>query len=212
MKLSVSYLNVKRKDVADVISMLDLTPVDFIHVDVMDGKYVENKANLFSFVESIGKFTRKRLDIHFMVNKPLKVIDDYASLNAYCMTFHVDINDDLNKVIDKTKSYGIKVGLAINPDTRIYTILPYINDIDLVLVMSVVPGEGGQAFIKDVVKKIDELKALQRKYKYVINVDGGINNETIKLVNSDMIVSGSYITMSDNFNENINKLKERILK
>ena len=95
MKVSVSYLNVKKRDVADVIEMLDQTDVDFIHVDVMDGKYVKKKANSYKFVKDIGKFTRKRLDIHFMVNKPLKLIDDYASLNAYCMTYHVDILNDI---------------------------------------------------------------------------------------------------------------------
>ena len=145
-----------------------------------------------------------------MVEDAYSYIEDYIKLKPDFITFHIESKSDINKCIKLVKDNNIKVGLAINPDTRIYSILPYINDIDLVLVMSVVPGEGGQAFIKDVVKKINELKALQKKYKYVINVDGGINNETIKLVKSDMIVSGSYITMSDNFNENINKLKEQI--
>ncbi len=211
MKLSVSYLNVKRKDVADVISMLDLTPVDFIHVDVMDGKYVENKANLFSFVESIGKFTRKRLDIHFMVNKPLKVIDDYASLNAYCMTFHVDINDDLNKVIDKTKSYGIKVGLAINPDQDIDIIKPYLDKIDLVLIMSVKPGLPGQKFIPDVIPKVKKLRKIikEEKRNILISVDGGVNLDNKKeLKDADILVSGSFITNSKDYVQLIDEMRK----
>ncbi len=204
MKLSVSYLSVKKKDVADVISMLDLTPIDFIHVDVMDGKYVPKKTNLFSFVESIGKFTRKRLDIHFMVNKPLKMIDDYASLNAYCMTFHVDILNDINEVIEKTKSYGIKVGLAINPDQDIDIIKPYLDKIDLILVMSVKPGLGGQKFIPDVIPKIKKLRKMikEEKRDILISVDGGVNLDNKKdLKDADILVSGSFITSSPKYEE-----------
>ena len=210
MKLSVSYLSVKKKDVADVISMLDLTNTDFIHVDVMDGKYVKNKANLFSFVESIGKFTRKRLDIHFMVSKPLKMIDDYASLNAYCMTFHVDILNDLDKVIEKTKSYGIKVGLAINPDQDIDIIKPYLDKIDLILVMSVVPGLPGQKFIPEVLPKIKKLRKIikEEKRDILLSVDGGVNLDNKKeLKDCDILVSGSFVTNSPNYQEIIDELK-----
>ncbi len=211
MKLSVSYLSVKKRDVADVISLLDLTPVDFIHVDVMDGKYVSNKANQFSFVESIGKFTRKRLDIHFMVSKPLKVIDDYALLNAYCMTYHVDILNDLNEVIEKTKSYGIKVGLAINPDQDIDVIMPYLDKIDLVLVMSVKPGLPGQKFIPEVIPKIKKLRKLfkEEKRDILISVDGGVNLDNKKeLKDCDILVSGSFITSSSDYATLIDKMRK----
>ena len=211
MKLSVSYLSVKKRNVADVISLLDLTPVDFIHVDVMDGKYVDNKANLFSFVENIGNYTRKRLDIHFMVSKPLKMIDDYASLNAYCMTFHVDILNNLDEVIKKTKSYGIKVGLAINPDQDIDIIMPYLDQIDLVLVMSVKPGLPGQKFIPEVIPKI---KALRKKIKeekrdILISVDGGVNLDNKKeLKDADILVSGSFITSSPDYAKLIDEMRK----
>ena len=211
MKLSVSYLSVKKKDVADVISMLDLTMTDFIHVDVMDGKYVPNKANLFGFVEDIGKYTRKRLDIHFMVAKPLKMIDDYASLNAYCMTFHVDIVNDLNEVIEKTKSYGIKVGLAINPDQDIDVVLPYLDKIDLILVMSVKPGLPGQKFIKDVIPKIKKLRKIikEEKRDILLSVDGGVNLDNKKeLKDCDILVSGSFITNSPNYEKLILEMQK----
>ena len=211
MKLSVSYLNVKKKDVADIIAMLDKTNVDYIHVDVMDGKYVKNKANLYSFVKDIGKFTRKRLDIHFMVNKPHKMIDDYANLNAYCMTFHVDIKSDLDEVIDKCHMYGIKVGLAINPDQNIDIIDKYIDKIDLVLIMSVKPGLPGQQFIKDVLPKIKEMreKINKEKRNILISVDGGVNLENKKdLRDADIIVSGSCITNSPDYINVINELKK----
>ena len=177
MKLSVSYLSVKKKEVADVISKLDVTNTDFIHVDVMDGKYVPGKVNLFNFVENISSFTRKRLDIHFMVDKPLKMIDNYASLNAYCMTFHVDISNNLDEVIERTKSYGIKVGLALNPDQDIELIKPYLDKIDLILIMSVKPGLPGQKFMPSVIPKIKELRKLikEEKRNILLSVDGGVN-------------------------------------
>lgn len=209
MLISVSFLKNKDGNI-ETINKLNNTSCDYIHIDIMDGKFTKNKNFEYNDIEELFKDNKKRLDVHLMVEDAYSYIEDYIKLKPDFITFHIESKSDINKCIKLVKNNNIKVGLAINPDTRIYNILPYINDIDLVLVMSVVPGEGGQAFIKDVVKKINELKALQRKYKYVINVDGGINNETIKLVNSDMIVSGSYITMSDNFNENINKLKEQI--
>ena len=209
MLISVSFLKNKEGNI-ETINKLNNTSCDYIHIDIMDGKFTKNKNFEYSEIEELFKNNKKRLDVHLMVEDAYSYIEDYIKLKPDFITFHIESKSDINKCIKLVKDNNIKVGLAINPETRIYSILPYINDIDLVLVMSVVPGEGGQAFIKDVVKKINELKALQRKYKYVINVDGGINNETIKLVNSDMIVSGSYITMSDNFNENINKLKEQI--
>ena len=211
MKLSVSYLNVKKKHIPEIISMLDKTNVDYIHIDVMDGKYVKNKANLYSSVKRLGEYTRKRFDIHFMVRKPLKMIDDYASLNAYCMTFHIDIKSDLNKVIDKCHNYGIKVGLAINPDQDIEILEPYIDKIDLVLIMSVVPGLPGQKLIDDVIPKIKELKEKIKKEKrdILISVDGGVNLDNKKLLcDADILVSGSFVTNSSNYEEVIDELRK----
>ena len=211
MKLSVSYLSVKKRDVPEAISMLDATNVDFIHVDVMDGKYVDNKANLFSFVAPIGKYTRKRLDIHFMVNKPLKMIDDFASLDAYCMTFHTDIKNNLDDVIEKTKKYGIKVGLAINPDQDIDVVMPYLDKIDLILVMSVNPGLPGQKFIPEVIPKIKKLRKIIKEHNLdiLLSVDGGVNLDNKKeLKDVDILVSGSFITSSPDYINLIDEMKK----
>ena len=211
MKLSVSYLSVKKKAVADVISKLDVTNTDFIHVDVMDGKYVPGKANLFNFVENISSFTRKRLDIHFMVDKPLKMIDNYASLNAYCMTFHVDISNNLDEVIERTKSYGIKVGLALNPDQDIELIKPYLDKIDLILIMSVKPGLPGQKFMPSVIPKIKELRKLikEEKRNILLSVDGGVNLDNKKdLKDCDILVSGSFITNSEDYVKLIDEMRK----
>lgn len=210
MKVSVSYLNVKKKYISDVLCQLDLTNADFIHVDVMDGKFVKGKANLFKDVEDIGYYTRKRLDIHFMVNKPLKVIDDYASLNVFCMTFHVNIKNNLDEVIAKCKNYGIKVGLAINPDEDIEIVYPYLDKIDLILVMSVNPGLPGQKFIKEVIPKIKKLrtKIKGEKRDILISVDGGVNLENKQFLGDcDILVSGSCVTNSTDFDKTIDELK-----
>ena len=211
MKVSVSFLNVKKRNIPKIISMLDKTSVDFIHIDVMDGKYVKNKANLFRSIKKIGEYTRKRFDIHFMVNKPLKMIDNYASLNAYCMTFHLGIKNDLNKVIDKCHMYGIKAGIALNPDEDIELLEPFLDKIDLVLVMSVVPGLPGQEFIESVIPKIKKLseKIKKEKRNILISVDGGVNlDNKNKLTNADILVSGSFITNSPNYEEVIDELKK----
>ena len=211
MKLSVSYLSVKKKHVPEIISMLDKTDVDFIHIDVMDGKYVRNKANLFRAVKKLGEYTRKRFDIHFMVNKPLKMIDDYASLNAYCMSFHLGIKSDLNKVIDKCHAYGIKVGIALNPNEDIELLEPFLDKIDLVLIMSVYPGLPGQKFIEDVIPKIKKLRSKIKKENrdILISVDGGVNLDNKKLLKDvDILVSGSFVTNSSNYNEVIDELKK----
>ena len=209
MLISVSFLKNKLGNL-ETINLLNKTDCDYIHIDIMDGKFTKNKNFEYNEIQNLFKDNKKKLDVHLMVKDAYSYIEDYIKLKPKFITFHIESKSDIKKCIKLIKDNNIKAGLAINPDTRIYNILPYINDIDLVLVMSVVPGEGGQAFIKDVVKKINELKAIQKKYHYIINVDGGVNNETIKLINSDMIVSGSYITMSDNYNENIKTLKEQI--
>ena len=210
MKVSVSYLNVRKKNVDRVIYLLDKTNVDFIHVDVMDGKYVKKKANTFSEVEEMAYYTKKRLDVHFMVNKPLKYIDDFALLDIFCMSVHLKIKNDLNKVIDRIHDYGIKAGIAINPDEDIDLIDPYLDKIDLVLVMSVYPGLPGQEFIKDVLPKIKKLKDKIKKSNrdILINVDGGINLENKDFLgDADILSVGSTITNSENYIEVIDELR-----
>lgn len=207
-KIAVSYLGVK--NIGSTLMELDKTDVDFIHVDVMDGKYVQNKTMSFNELKKIGYYTKKRLDVHLMVMKPLNYIDDYASLNVASMSVHLDIRNNVAEVLERIKEYGIKAGIALNPGDDIDKIIPYLDKIDQILVMSVNPGLPGQTFIEDVLPKIDALRNLINKQnlKITLSVDGGVNLENCaKLNNVDIIVSGSCITKSDNYQDTITKLR-----
>ena len=145
-----------------------------------------------------------------MEKNPLKNINYYASLNTEYITIHAEL-EKVDKYLDLIKQYGIKCGLAINPDTDISILLPYISTIDLVLIMSVNPGLGGQKFIDETTKKILKVKKMivSKKVKTKISVDGGINDEIAKRLSfADIIVSGSYVTSSDDFEESINILRK----
>ena len=208
MKVSASFLSSKNPPID--IRKLNDTDVDYIHLDVMDGKFVKNKTMPFSEMKNIYKFTDKRLDVHLMVSNPSKYISSYASLNTEYITFHIEVEDNILENLKLIKSYGIKCGLAIKPNTEVKELIPYLPFLDLVLIMSVEPGMGGQEFIDDTTKKIEELRNLLNSYNFsvLISIDGGINNNTRDKCNlADILVSGSYIIASDNFQERINSLK-----
>lgn len=207
-KVSVTFLS--STDVVRDLKLLDMTDTDYVHVDVMDGKFVPNKTMPFSEMKNIGKYTSKRLDIHLMVEDPSKYIPLYASLNAEYITFHVEVDEDIEESLKMIRNYSIKAGLAIKPETKISELVPYLPYLDLVLVMSVEPGAGGQKFIDGTEDKINELRELLDTYhsQAVINVDGGINDVTCKkCYNADIVASGSYVVRSDNFQEKISSLR-----
>lgn len=208
MKISVSYLS--SKNFKEDLRKLNITNADFIHVDVMDGHFVRNKSLSFKKIKDISAYTNKRLDVHLMVKKPLKFIDNYASLNTEFITIHVETKN-IDKSLDLIEAYGIRKGLAIKPETDIEALIPYLDRIDLILVMSVNPGKGGQVFIEDTISKVKELRKLldEKNKKILISVDGGINDEVSKkLKGADILVSGSYITSSDDFQYQIYKLRQ----
>ena len=207
MLVSVSFLKNKLGE-QQTIKNIDKSNADYIHIDIMDGKFVENKNFSYDEIKDYFNGINKPLDVHLMVNDTLSYIKDFVKLKPEYITFHIESTDNIDECIKYLHEHNIKAGIALNPETRIFNVLPYLKNIDLILIMSVHPGYGGQEFIKDVLKKINELKALQTKYKYIINVDGGINGNTIKEVNSDMVVSGFYVVSQDDYNERINELKK----
>lgn len=210
MKVNVSILSNTLKPL-DIVKELDKTNADAIHIDIMDGKFVDNKTWTTSEIIKLTKYSNLPLDVHLMVNNPSKYIEDYAMLNTNNITFHYEAVKDVNKVINEIKDYGLKVGIAVNPDTDVKNIYDYLSDIDIVLIMSVYPGKSGQVFINETLDKIKELKdyIVNNNFKTLISVDGGINDETGKLckeAGTDILVSASYI--HNDIKNNIDKLKE----
>ena len=208
MKVSASFLSSKNPAVD--LSKLNETDVDYLHVDIMDGKFVKNKTMPFSEMKNIYKYTSKRLEVHLMVKNPKDYIPLYAELNTEYITIHVEVEDDIMGCFEMIKKYSIKAGLSIKPNTKISTLVPYLPFIDMVLVMSVEPGEGGQSFINESKNRIEEVRKLLDSYNIpaVINVDGGINDNTVSMCSdADIVTAGSYIIKSDNFQEKVSSLR-----
>lgn len=192
MKLSISLLSIKNR--LEFIKKINDCNIDYIHIDVMDKTFVDNVAYSMEEIREINEISNKKLDVHLMVSDPFKYIDNLRDMNIEYITFHVEIDKDINKLIDIVHGMGYKCGLAINPNTNIDALEPYISNIDLILVMSVMPGYGGQLFINSIYNK---LESLRNKYKNItISVDGGINQDNIYKLSSlvDMVVIGSYLS------------------
>lgn len=202
--LSVSILGIKEKELTNY-KKLDDSTCDYVHLDIMDGIFVPNTNNY-----NKGYKFNKKIDIHLMVKDIYKYINLYKELNPEYITFHLEATNNPIEIINYIKNLNIKVGISIKPNTDLNLLLPYLQDINLVLVMSVEPGYGGQKFIYDSINKIDELYKIriQNNYNYLIEVDGGINNQTIKYVNkADIKVVGSYITNYEDYQNQIDTLK-----
>ncbi len=203
IKISTSILSSNNREEC----IKNLTSTDYIHIDIMDGKFVPNKQFTIKEVISLSKISNKPFDVHLMVNNPIKYIKKLIHLdNIEYITFHLEINKNINKLISYIKKHNKKCGISIKPNTQVMDLNKYLNNIDLILLMSVEPGYGGQKFIPNTINKIQELKELTNKE---IEVDGGINNITIKDIKDkiDIAVVGSYITNSNDYNRTINELK-----
>ena len=210
MKISVSYLtsNYEKKQ---TIKLIEKTNADYIHVDLMDGGFVEHKNFKIEEVLALLSDHQKPLDIHLMVFDPLIYIKELAKLNPSYITFHLEATKDIVGTIKEIRKYGIKVGLSLRPNTDIHEIMPYLALVDLILIMSVNPGAGGQSFISASSDRLEELRKIraENNLSFLIAMDGGINNETIKLVKDlDIAVSGSFICKSTNYQAQIDKLRE----
>lgn len=209
MKVAVSFLK-SIYDTSKTIEEINNTDADYIHVDIMDGKFVENTTIQYNDLKDILNNSRTELDVHLMVENPIDYILDFKNLNPKYITIHREISKNIDNLIDLIHSFKIGAGISINPNTKVSDIEKYLGRVDNVLIMSVTPGKGGQKFNDQVLPKIYELIKLRKtnNYKYVISIDGGINNTTINRVKDvDFIISGSYICMSDNYQEKINELR-----
>ena len=208
MQISTSILNATNR--IEATKKLNRTKTNFIHIDVMDGNFVEDKQfSKVNEINAINIISNKKLDIHLMVEKPKYYLRKLKDMNIEYITFHLEIDKEINSIIKTIKGKGYKVGIAIKPETDVKKVEPYLSEIDLVLVMSVEPGKGGQKFISSTTKKIQELRKIieTNKYNVLIEVDGGINEDTIeKIEKADIAVVGSYITKSNNYYKSIETL------
>lgn len=204
-KVAVSILS-SNYDEEETINRINKTDAEILHVDVMDGHFVIQKTKEYEFLQN----SKKPLQVHLMVSNPFRFIDKYAYKNTESIIFQIEIDDEIDKLLDYIKSKGIKCGLAINPETSIDALLPYIGKLDHIIIMTVKPGLGGQKMLDGVTHKIDDLIEIRKnkELNFNITVDGGINNDTInKVRNADILVSGSYICKSDDFQFQIDTLR-----
>ena len=214
IKIAPSILAADLMNMREEIELVDNYGAEYIHIDVMDGQYVENIAFGPNIVKSLRPITKKILDVHLMITPVAKYIDAFIKAGSDIISFHPDADKNTQDIIKQIKSNSCKVGIAVHPKINISDIEIFLDNIDCVIVMTVVPGFGGQKFMHSEVNKIIELNNIkkQKNLKFEIEVDGGINYETGKICrdkNANVLVAGSYIFSSgkENYKKMIDSLR-----
>ena len=215
-KICPSILSADFSRLKDEILEVENGGADIIHCDIMDGNFVPNISFGAKIVSDVNKITELPLDVHLMINNPEKYIKEFHAAGADIISVHYENNFHLNRIVNQIKEYGIKAGVVLNPATPVFLLKDIIEYCDIVLIMSVNPGFGGQRFIPGALNKIRELKQSieSANYECLIEVDGGIGPENIKEISdagADMFVCGSSVFNSDNKRKAIQSLKEKIL-
>ena len=200
--ISPSVLSADFGHLADDIAMLDRSEAEWIHIDVMDGVFVPNISFGFPLMPPMRKGTKKVLDTHLMIVKPERYVERFAKAGADIITVHLEATEDPRAVIELIKKCGVKAGMSIKPKTPVSAIVPYLNDLDLVLIMSVEPGFGGQSFIEHSIEKISRMKEmiLKKGCNCLIEVDGGVaekNAAAVAKAGADILVAGSAVFKAD---------------
>lgn len=213
MKTSISFLS-SAYSFLDTIKQIDKSDADFIHVDVMDGLLVNNRTPFSNEMLDVLKKSPKPKEVHLMTLHLKTFIDVFSYLNPESITYSFESTTEHNKIIKYIKEKNMKVGISISPLTDIDLIAPYLKKVDLIIVMGVIPGYGGQKYIEETNLRIKKLMDMRKKKKakFLISVDGGVNDKTIEKLQElklDRVVLGSYVCKSANFNEKINKIKKK---
>jgi ribulose-phosphate 3-epimerase len=211
--ISASLLNADFSRLGEEIAMINQSETDWFHLDIMDGVFVPNISFGFPIVEQVKKHATKPLDVHLMIVEPDKYIEAFKKSGADILTVHYEACTHLHRTVQQIKSFGMKAGVSLNPHTPVHLLEDIISDLDLVLLMTVNPGFGGQKFIENSYNKISKLKKMivEKGSKAVIEVDGGVDlTNTRKLADTgvDVLVVGSFIFRSENPMDTIVKLKK----
>jgi len=211
--ISPSILGGSFSNMEKTISELDQSKAGYIHFDVMDGDFVPNLTFGPQFISNLRTKTKKIFDVHLMINRVNKFLDDYIKAGSNIITFHYEIDEDLNNLIDKIKQNRIKVGIALKPKTTCEEIKKYLHLVDQVIIMTVEPGFGGQTFLSDQVNKIESISKYIREnnLNVDIEIDGGINYETGKLcvdAGANILVAGSFLFKQSSLIMATNKLND----
>ena len=214
---AVSILNVEKENAAHTFYDLETAKVDYFHIDVMDGKFVEKDTYelMQDYATTLSHITRTNLDVHLMVENIEEAIYDFTLIEPGSITFHIEASKTKERtmnIINDLKEYGIKVGIALNPATPIEEVLEYLPFVHKVLVMTVVPGLGGQKLIPETIEKIKALREYidENELDVLIEADGGINGDTCSKVRDagcDILVSGVFIVKSDDYDKNVKIIK-----
>ena len=199
----------------DEITMVNNSKADWFHIDVMDGVFVPNISFGTPIMNVLKKCAKKPLDVHLMIVNPDNYLEKFAELGSSVLTVHAEACTHLHRTVQKIKSLKMKAGVAINPHTPISSLESIINEIDLVCVMSVNPGFGGQSFIENTYQKVEDLKSLinKKNSKAIIEIDGGVTSKNAKKLvekGADVLVAGSFVFKSDNPTETISTLSNLI--
>jgi len=216
IQISPSILSADFSQLGNEIKRLEEGGADMIHMDVMDGHFVPNLTMGPPIIKALRKYTKLPFDVHLMISPVHKYIKDYVDAGADIITIHPEATENLKQSIDYIKKFKKKVGVSLNPETKINEVTEFLNEIDLILIMSVHPGFGGQKFMPEVLDKIKELNKIrdQKKLNFDIEIDGGINFDNYKLAieaGANILVSGTTIFKNNdgNIKKNIDLLKSR---